>query len=66
MEKLNDLTLRMFVFLTIPPPKRDERGDVPGWVLVTVMTAGMVAALWKLAGPKLANMLTTAINKVHA
>ena len=24
---------------------RDERGDVPGWVLITVMTAGLVAAL---------------------
>jgi hypothetical protein len=26
--------------------RRDERGDVPGWVLVTVMTAGLVGALW--------------------
>jgi hypothetical protein len=25
---------------------RDERGDVPGWVLVTVMTAGLVVAVW--------------------
>ena len=24
----------------------DERGDVPGWVLVTLMTAGLVVALW--------------------
>jgi hypothetical protein len=24
--------------------ERDERGDVPGWVLITVMTAGLVAA----------------------
>ncbi len=23
--------------------RRDERGDVPGWVLITVMTAGLVA-----------------------
>ena len=22
-------------------PFRDERGDVPGWVLITIMTAGM-------------------------
>ena len=27
----------------------DERGDVPGWVLVTVMTAGLVGALYSLA-----------------
>ena len=29
---------------------RDERGDVPGWVLITVMTAGLVSALWAVAG----------------
>ena len=28
---------------------RDERGDVPGWVLVTVMTAGLVAIIWGVA-----------------
>ncbi|MEY5145529.1 MAG: hypothetical protein RL745_898, partial [Actinomycetota bacterium] len=26
-----------------------SRGDVPGWVLVTVMTAGLVTALWLIA-----------------
>ena len=44
---------------------RDERGDVPGWVLVTVMTAGLVGALWKLAGPQLNSMLTAALDSVH-
>ena len=37
--------------------RRDERGDVPGWVLITVMTAGWSAALWALAGPQLQDML---------
>ena len=32
---------------------RDERGDVPGWVLITVMTAGLVAGLWAIAGSQL-------------
>ena len=27
----------------------DERGDVPGWVLITLMTAGLVVAIWALA-----------------
>ena len=27
------------------PRPRDERGDVPGWVLITVMTAGLVAVI---------------------
>jgi hypothetical protein len=44
---------------------RDERGDVPGWVLVTVMTAGLVGALYSLAKPQLGEMLTTALNSVH-
>jgi hypothetical protein len=46
--------------------RRDERGDVPGWVLVTVMTAGLVGALWKLAGPQLNSMLTAALDSVHS
>jgi hypothetical protein len=44
---------------------RDQRGDVPGWVLVTVMTAGLVGALYSLAKPQLSQMLTTALNSVH-
>jgi hypothetical protein len=45
--------------------KRDsERGDVPGWVLITVMTAGLVAALWAVAGPQLSQMLRDALSSV--
>jgi hypothetical protein len=47
------------------PRPRDQRGDVPGWVLVTVMTAGLVGALYALAKPQLSDMLTTALNSVH-
>lgn len=43
-----------------------ERGDVPGWVLITVMTAGLVMALWVVAGPKLAQMLDDALSSVNA
>jgi len=41
-----------------------ERGDVPGWVLITVMTAGLVAGLWAIAGDTLSRMLTQALNSV--
>jgi hypothetical protein len=41
---------------------RDDRGDVPGWVLVTLMTAGIVMALWIVAEPKLAGLLGSALN----
>lgn len=42
----------------------DERGDVPGWVLITVMTAGLVGALWAIAGNQLGSMLRSALASV--
>ncbi|MEO7070189.1 MAG: hypothetical protein ABI131_06820 [Nostocoides sp.] len=42
----------------------DERGDVPGWVLVTLMTAGLVTALWTLASGQLQTLFTRALNSV--
>jgi hypothetical protein len=46
--------------------RASERGDVPGWVLITVMTAGLVAALWAVAGPQLAHMVSTALSSVKS
>jgi hypothetical protein len=46
--------------------RRDERGDVPGWVLITVMTAGLVTALWAVAGDVLSQMLTDALRSVSS
>ena len=43
---------------------RDERGDVPGWVLITLMTAGLVILIWGLAGPALSEIFANAISKV--
>lgn len=40
----------------------DDRGDVPGWVLITLMTAGIVMALWIVAEPKLSSLLSGALN----
>ena len=42
----------------------DERGDVPGWVLITLMTAGLVVIIWALAGPALADVFNQAISRV--
>lgn len=44
------------------PVLTDDRGDVPGWVLITLMTAGIVMALWIVAEPKLAGLLSNALN----
>lgn len=43
---------------------QDERGDVPGWVLITLMTAGLVVILWGLAGPALSGVFQQAIDRV--
>ena len=42
----------------------DERGDVPGWVLITLMTAGLVVVIWALAGPALSQLFEQAISRV--
>lgn len=44
---------------------RDDRGDVPGWVLVTVMSVGLVTALLAFARPALVSMLRDALNSVQ-
>ena len=43
----------------------DETGDVPGWVLITLMTAAMVVAIWALAGPAIAGLFEDAIARVQ-
>ncbi|MCW2546891.1 MAG: hypothetical protein JWN96_1351 [Mycobacterium sp.] len=42
----------------------DDRGDVPGWVMITVMTAALVVALLAIAAPKLTEAFTHAISSV--
>lgn len=43
---------------------KDERGDVPGWVLVTLMTAALVVVIWAVAGPALVDLFEQAISRV--
>ena len=45
--------------------ERGERGDVPGWVLITLMTAGLVAALWAVAEDQLKSLFTDALNSAR-
>ena len=63
MHKL--MVLLLALTLRVRERTRDERGDVPGWVLITVMTAGLVAALWAVAGPQLNQMLRDALQSVR-
>ena len=43
---------------------REEVGDVPGWVLITLMTAGLVIVIWAIAGPALSQVFEQAIDRV--
>jgi len=59
------LLTRLFLAVLLKPREaRKERGDVPGWVLITVMTAGLVVAIWQLAGTQLQRMLQDALDSV--
>ncbi|MBT9255862.1 hypothetical protein KMZ32_10285 [Phycicoccus sp. MAQZ13P-2] len=44
--------------------RRAERGDVPGWVLITLMTAGLVTVLWAVAREQLVNLFRNALSSV--
>lgn len=57
------LLTRVHLLLTAPRA-RDERGDVPGWVMITVMTAGLVVAITAVARPQLQSMLSSALEQV--
>ena len=41
-----------------------DRGDVPGWVLITLMTAGIVAIIWGFAEDRLLAIVTDALESV--
>lgn len=38
-----------------------EQGDVPGWVLITLMTAGIVVALWAVASDQIVQIFQNAM-----
>ena len=41
-----------------------ERGDVPGWVMITLMSAVLVAGILALAKPALEGLFNDAIGRV--
>lgn len=48
----------------LTPSLRSDQGDVPGWVLITMMTAGLVVAIWAIAAPALSTVFDQAISRV--
>lgn len=59
MQLLNSLLIHMTA-----DSWKDERGDVPGWVMITLMSAILVAGLLALAGPALNGLFEEAIARV--
>jgi hypothetical protein len=43
----------------------EERGDVPGWVLVVLMTTGLVTAIWTIAAPRLTTILKNSLDAMN-
>jgi hypothetical protein len=41
-----------------------DRGDVPGWVMITLMTAVIVVLIWGIASTQLTDLLNSAFGKV--
>ena len=50
---------RIFIALS------DQRGDVPGWVLVVLMTTGLVTAIWTIAAPRLTAILKNYLDAMN-
>jgi hypothetical protein len=42
-----------------------ERGDVPGWVLITAMTVALVMLIWGVASEALREIITSFLNEVR-
>jgi hypothetical protein len=42
-----------------------DRGDVPGWVLVVLMTTGLVTAIWAVAAPRLNAILKNSLDSMN-
>ena len=44
---------------------RSEQGDVPGWVLVVLMTTGLVTGIWTLAAPRIDSILRNSLDSMN-
>jgi hypothetical protein len=43
----------------------EERGDVPGWVLITAMTVALVMLVWGVASEALREIITGFLDEVR-
>ncbi len=59
------LSNRMRERLVLCNSQSTERGDVPGWVLVVLMTTGLVTAIWTIAAPRLTAILRNSLDSMN-
>lgn len=65
MGTISSLLIRLHLALIIARDRpRDDRGDVPGWVLVTLMSVGLITAITIVAKDQLTDMLRSSLNSV--
>lgn len=65
MRSLWQLSVVVWTALVARVAREDrERGDVPGWVMVTVMTAILVVAILGIFEPQIKNALAGIIDSV--
>ncbi len=61
--KIHDFFLSRSIYLF--QNLRSERGDVPGWVLVVLMTTGLVTGIWTLAAPRIDAILRNSLDSMN-
>jgi hypothetical protein len=57
-------TVGVWIWSRLAEIAGDERGDVPGWVLIVLMTSGLVVAIWSVARDKLIAIVSAALSTV--
>ena len=64
LNKCLDGLQRRFIVITLS--MQGDRGDVPGWVLVVLMTTGLVTGIWTLAAPRIDSILRNSLDSMNS
>lgn len=64
-QDLYNLAQKKVKFRRLIQTLSSERGDVPGWVLVVLMTTGLVTAIWTIAAPRLTSILKNSLDSMN-